>query len=553
MDCNVFARGDYAGFVRRVLANLIDGLLLGVVWLFNRFVLLKAIISQISSELAAGGDPMTTMNTIQTVTWIVFGFNMACFVAYMVGFKWIRGATPGYSALGIKLVSMNGAPLTLLQATVRFLVSLCSQLALGLGFFWIIFDKKKQAWHDKVSGTYVVRASAQLRESEPTPWSHWFRPGLLAGVVTATAVILVSLFASLVLVIKSSDVYREATTYIENNPTIIELVGTPLRFGLMPTLHIDYSEDLAGEIVVTAVVEMEVHGRDGNVIVNVVLQKEEDAWVVTEAKRILTAAEAAEYFDEERRPAVSYGQIAELRNAADRAAELRAQGRYQEALPFAEEALRLSEQEFGLDHPNVATSLNNLAVLYKSQGRYADAEPLHQRALAIRETALGPEHPLAAQSLNNLAGLYQAQGRYAEAEPLYQSSLVIWQKALGPEHPDVAMSLNNLAGLYDAQGRYDEAEPLYQSSLAIAESALGPEHPDVAGSLNNLAALYGAQGRHAEAEPLYQRALAIVEKALGPEHPHVAASLYNLAALYEAQGRYAEAEPLYQRALAIRE
>ncbi len=104
-------------------------------------------------------------------------------------------------------------------------------------------------------------------------------------------------------------------------------------------------------------------------------------------------------------PAAAQGQSAELMNAYNRAGELSAQGRYQEALPFAEEALRLAEQEFGFDHPTTATQLNNLAELYRAQGRYAEAEPLYQRSLAIVEKALGPEHPDVATSLNNLAEL----------------------------------------------------------------------------------------------------------------------------------------------------
>ncbi len=70
-------------------------------------------------------------------------------------------------------------------------------------------------------------------------------------------------------------------------------------------------------------------------------------------------------------------------------------------------------------------------------GHYSDAEPLLIRALKINEEALGPEHPKVAQSLNNLAVLYNAQGKYAEAEPLYKWALLIAEKALGPEHPNV--------------------------------------------------------------------------------------------------------------------
>ena len=49
-----------------------------------------------------------------------------------------------------------------------------------------------------------------------------------------------------------------------------------------------------------------------------------------------------------------------------------------------------------------------------------DAEPLYEEALSIRRRVLGVDHPDTADSLNNLAGLYHAQGRYDEAEPLYE-------------------------------------------------------------------------------------------------------------------------------------
>src|SRR5215471_7156729 len=83
--------------------------------------------------------------------------------------------------------------------------------------------------------------------------------------------------------------------------------------------------------------------------------------------------------------------------------QLNAQGKYHEAIPIAEEALRVAEATFGPEDLNVATGLNNLALLYYNQGRYTEAEPLYKRALAIDEKALGPEHPDVATNLNNLA------------------------------------------------------------------------------------------------------------------------------------------------------
>jgi CHAT domain-containing protein/Tfp pilus assembly protein PilF len=232
--------------------------------------------------------------------------------------------------------------------------------------------------------------------------------------------------------------------------------------------------------------------------------------------------------------------------------ELYQQGKYNEAIPLAKKALAIFKKILGDNHPNTATSLNNLAGLYESQGKYSEAETLYQQALAIIKAQLGDNHPVTAKSLNNLAALYESQGKYSEAEPIYKQALAIWQQQLGDNDLDTTASLNNLAGLYESQGKYSEAETLYQQALAIRKKQLGDNHPDTAKSLNNLAALYESQGKYSEAETLYQQALAIRKKQLGDNHPDTAKSLNNLAVLYESQGKYSEAETLYQQALTIR-
>ena len=93
-------------------------------------------------------------------------------------------------------------------------------------------------------------------------------------------------------------------------------------------------------------------------------------------------------------------------------------GEYDRAVVVAREALEVAEENVGPDHPDVAGSLNNLALLYQAQGDYAKAEPHYKRALAIREKALGPDHPLVATSLENLATVYRATNRDEEAKPL---------------------------------------------------------------------------------------------------------------------------------------
>jgi tetratricopeptide (TPR) repeat protein len=160
-----------------------------------------------------------------------------------------------------------------------------------------------------------------------------------------------------------------------------------------------------------------------------------------------------------------------------------------EAEPLYLQALELIKRLLGEKHPYVATSLHNLANLYKSQRRYAEAEPLYLQALELSKRLRGEEHPDVATSLNNLAGLYKSQGRYAEAEPLFLQALELWKRLLGEKHPSIATSLNNLAGLYDSQGRYTEAESLFLQALEIAERQLGVNHPNTIAIRNNLQSL----------------------------------------------------------------
>ncbi|MDF5737306.1 tetratricopeptide repeat protein, partial [Nostoc sp. S13] len=69
------------------------------------------------------------------------------------------------------------------------------------------------------------------------------------------------------------------------------------------------------------------------------------------------------------------------------------------------QALALSRKLLGEEHPSVATSLNNLALLYNSQGRYSEAEPLYIQALDICEQRLGANHPNTVTVRENLAYL----------------------------------------------------------------------------------------------------------------------------------------------------
>ncbi|GDZ95766.1 tetratricopeptide TPR_2 [Planktothrix agardhii CCAP 1459/11A] len=229
------------------------------------------------------------------------------------------------------------------------------------------------------------------------------------------------------------------------------------------------------------------------------------------------------------------------------------QGKFNEAILVAKQALILAQSLHPGDHPDLATSLNNLALLYEFQGRYSEAEPLYKQALEMYQRLFTGDHAAVANSLNNLAALYYSQGRYSEAETCYKQALEMYQRLFTGDHAAVANSLNNLALLYYSQERYSEAEPLYKQTLEMRQRLFNGDYADVATSLNNLAEVYRIQGRYNEAEPLHRQALEIYQRLFNGVHPYVATSLNNLALLYYFQGRYSEAEPLYKQALEMRQ
>lgn len=192
---------------------------------------------------------------------------------------------------------------------------------------------------------------------------------------------------------------------------------------------------------------------------------------------------------------------------------------YAQALPLFQEALKIREQVLGKQHPEYASSLNNLAQLYYSQGQYEQTLPLYQKALKIVEQVLGQQHPDYAGSLNNLAMSYKEQGKYEQAFPLLKEASEIWGHILGKQHPDYAKSIGNLVALYYSQGEYDKALPLFQEVVNIFEQVFGKQHPDTAQSIWWLATYYEKMRDYEQALPLFQEALDIYINTLGEQHP----------------------------------
>lgn len=130
------------------------------------------------------------------------------------------------------------------------------------------------------------------------------------------------------------------------------------------------------------------------------------------------------------------GSLKSLNQQVDQLIE---QGKYQEAIPFAERAVAVAKSARA-SKLDTADALNNLGVIFTNLGDYTKAEPLLLEACQIRQKVKGSKKQQTATdlttlaaSLSNLGLLYEDVGDYGKAEPLLKEALEIDQKGLGPE------------------------------------------------------------------------------------------------------------------------
>ena len=133
-DIRTLPGSEFGGFWMRFVARIIDWLIMGIV---------GGIAGGIVHSAGGGaGD----------------GASFLVSAAYEIGAPVVWGAHVGKLVFGYRLVTADGRRLTLATAVLRYFATYLSFLAPFLGFITAAFDSRKQGWHDKIAGTYVVRA-----------------------------------------------------------------------------------------------------------------------------------------------------------------------------------------------------------------------------------------------------------------------------------------------------------------------------------------------------------------------------------------------------------
>ena len=140
----VASPGSYGGFWIRVVAYIIDAIILGIIGGILS-VPLGVNYSDVNSLSSAGAR---TSN----------GIDLVLSLVYFVGLWTYMGGTIGQRILGMRMVdATSGQPIGLGKAVIRWLGLLLSFFVCAIGVIWVAFDGRKQGWMDKIAGTVVVR------------------------------------------------------------------------------------------------------------------------------------------------------------------------------------------------------------------------------------------------------------------------------------------------------------------------------------------------------------------------------------------------------------
>jgi len=102
------------------------------------------------------------------IEWLIRGYLLAAIGLYLV-WSWRRGGqTLGMRTWRLRIVDRHGATPSTGALLIRFAASMLSWAPAGAGFLWILCNRRREAFHDRVSGTYVVLDQGRPARSRST-------------------------------------------------------------------------------------------------------------------------------------------------------------------------------------------------------------------------------------------------------------------------------------------------------------------------------------------------------------------------------------------------
>jgi serine/threonine protein kinase len=205
------------------------------------------------------------------------------------------------------------------------------------------------------------------------------------------------------------------------------------------------------------------------------------------------------------------------------ASVLRDEDQTHEAERLENRAITVLTNRQGSISRNVATALSNLGLNELRQGNLTKAYDLEQEALRMRHALLDAEHPEIANSMENVALTLRAQAQDAltnrsaslgasgdlgsepqtklkEAERLELRALAMRQKLLGPENVWVARAYDRLGLILRDEGQVEKAESDFRKAFTMVRQTVGDEHRLAASSFEDLVTCLAREGKREDIE-----------------------------------------------------
>lgn len=146
--------GQYAGFVTRGVALVIDIAIVAII---------STVIGMASSLISSMFPQQSWTHDLLTLTTgvliVVVGIGY-----YLVGWTLV-GQTVGKFVMGVRVVNVQGEPISMRAAIVRYFGYYLSALAFFFGFLWSLVDDERRAWHDHLARTMVIYAWPEPKPS----------------------------------------------------------------------------------------------------------------------------------------------------------------------------------------------------------------------------------------------------------------------------------------------------------------------------------------------------------------------------------------------------
>ncbi|MCH7517539.1 MAG: tetratricopeptide repeat protein [Candidatus Dadabacteria bacterium] len=217
-------------------------------------------------------------------------------------------------------------------------------------------------------------------------------------------------------------------------------------------------------------------------------------------------------------------------------------------------SIKIKENLYGFDSPELIHPLMMLSEAYFHLGEYSYSIEILDRVLKIAEKNLETENLLFARILSDQSVSYQYLSYFKKSKELAIKALEIKKKLLGKDDPSIAITLNALGIISEfGEKNYIEALSYYQEALAIEKKAYGTNRIAAALYLENIGGVYKRLGNYNEAESHIQDALRIYENdsSEATNHSSYLMALTSLADIKFFQNKQNEAKEIYEKALKL--